>query len=288
MKNGKLILKVLIVILLTNMLPINVLIASAEENNSSVVSNTGEIIEEVEEKREENTKHFLKDDNTYEAVMYDEPVHYLKDGKWKDIDNSFQDMGDFYQNIENDFTIKVSKRVDSDELISIEKQKYKLNWNIGISNKEIVSSDEKGELNANDSDTKKDDIKNNDGDTKKDDIKNNDSDTKKDDIKSNNSDEKNNFSKGTNEQSINDKLNDGLGDDDNKKITIDSNKLEGNNDKGKDDTKSDNENKSVNGSNGKVEADIKQNDSSEDSERKEMEQSTKEDIQEGEESVPYK
>ncbi|MFL0197564.1 hypothetical protein ACJDU8_18635 [Clostridium sp. WILCCON 0269] len=46
------------------------------------------IVGEVTEKREKNVKHFLKEDSTFEAAIYSEPVHYLSNGKWQDIDNS--------------------------------------------------------------------------------------------------------------------------------------------------------------------------------------------------------
>lgn len=54
----------------------------------------GKIIGEITEKREQNIKHFLKDDFTYEADIYPVPVHYLEDGKWKEIDNSLIDKKD--------------------------------------------------------------------------------------------------------------------------------------------------------------------------------------------------
>ncbi|WP_251862294.1 DNRLRE domain-containing protein [Clostridium sp. Marseille-Q2269] len=52
------------------------------------------ILKESLEKRESNVKHFIKEDNTYEAVIYNEPVHYLDRGVWKDIDNSFSEIED--------------------------------------------------------------------------------------------------------------------------------------------------------------------------------------------------
>ncbi|HBI04672.1 MAG TPA: hypothetical protein DDY49_11660, partial [Paenibacillaceae bacterium] len=47
-----------------------------------------QIIGELENKREKNVKHFLKEDHTYEAVLYPLPVHYQEDGQWKEIDNT--------------------------------------------------------------------------------------------------------------------------------------------------------------------------------------------------------
>lgn len=47
------------------------------------------IVEEVEESRSENTKHFRHADGSFTAAVYSEPVHYLNSsGEWQDIDNS--------------------------------------------------------------------------------------------------------------------------------------------------------------------------------------------------------
>ena len=39
-------------------------------------------------------KYFLKDDFSYEAVVYPEPVHYLDNGKWVDVDNTLEETKD--------------------------------------------------------------------------------------------------------------------------------------------------------------------------------------------------
>ena len=46
------------------------------ENNEPVV------VQELEEERNENTKHFLMSDQTVKAVVYSEPVHYEENCKW--------------------------------------------------------------------------------------------------------------------------------------------------------------------------------------------------------------
>ncbi len=61
---------------------------------STEVDSTVKILQEDEEKRESNVKHFILENKTYEAVVYDSPVHYLEDGKWKDIDNSLAEVVD--------------------------------------------------------------------------------------------------------------------------------------------------------------------------------------------------
>lgn len=127
--------KLLIITLLTTMMPINIIKASAEEATESVTPETQgdtEIIRELEEKRNENTKYFLKNDGTYEAVLYEDPIHYLKDGKWADIDNSLEDKGNHYESKENDFVVKIGKNASDKELISVIKDKYRIWWNIGV------------------------------------------------------------------------------------------------------------------------------------------------------------
>ena len=47
-----------------------------------------EILYEVEEKRDEHTKVYKKSDGTYTAVMTEEPLHYLDEGVWKEIDRN--------------------------------------------------------------------------------------------------------------------------------------------------------------------------------------------------------
>lgn len=47
-----------------------------------------EILYEVEEKRDEFTKVYKKNDGSYTAVVSSEPLHFIQDGKWTDIDNT--------------------------------------------------------------------------------------------------------------------------------------------------------------------------------------------------------
>lgn len=47
-----------------------------------------QIVEEDTSKREQYIKHFRKSDNSYVAVMYDEPVYFWEKGTWREIDNT--------------------------------------------------------------------------------------------------------------------------------------------------------------------------------------------------------
>ena len=43
---------------------------------------------EIKEKRKPREKHFLREDGTFKAVVYNEDIHFLKNGKYEEIDNS--------------------------------------------------------------------------------------------------------------------------------------------------------------------------------------------------------
>jgi hypothetical protein len=111
---------------------------SETEVQASKAKNPPKILKEVEEKREENIKHFLLDDNTYEAVIYEDPVHYKENGKWQDIDNSLVEAKDkqgnsLLENKKNDFKVKIDKKSNSEKLVSINKDKYEISWKISKS-----------------------------------------------------------------------------------------------------------------------------------------------------------
>lgn len=71
-------------------------------------------------KRDKNVKHFLREDMTYEAVIYPFAVHYEDEGEWKDIDNTLIEAIDdeknkVLKNKSNDFQVKVSKNINSEK-----------------------------------------------------------------------------------------------------------------------------------------------------------------------------
>lgn len=86
---------ILVLAMLIQMIPPQALALSSNED--SVVASVTEpepqpvvtVLGEVEELREEDTKHFRLSDGSFVAVSYGLPVHYEnEDGQWQDIDNS--------------------------------------------------------------------------------------------------------------------------------------------------------------------------------------------------------
>ncbi|SHH68969.1 DNRLRE domain-containing protein [Clostridium intestinale] len=84
---------------LATMIPSYNVVAKEKNTDSSVkvqqgTESDGLIVGEVTEKREENVKHFMKDDGTFVAMMYNNPVHYKEGSEWKDIDNTLVEKDD--------------------------------------------------------------------------------------------------------------------------------------------------------------------------------------------------
>ncbi len=79
--------------------------------------------------RTNNSKQFLNDDKTITVELYNENVHYLKDGKYVEINNKIYEDEDCYYNKENDFLVKFPKS-NKGELLNINYKKYDISFNI--------------------------------------------------------------------------------------------------------------------------------------------------------------
>ncbi len=117
------------------------------------------ILKEVVEKRERNTKHFLKEDMSYEAVVYPTDVHYNEDGVWKEYDNTLVDEVEDNQSVltnkQSNCKISISKNSSSKNLVKIKNGKYNISWGIDNPNKSSLrvvdkNLDEYNKLSEND------------------------------------------------------------------------------------------------------------------------------------------
>ena len=63
-------------------------------------------MKEIIDLRKKREKHFRNDDGTFVAYMYDEDVHYLKDGKYEEIDNTLISKDNSYENKNNSFKVR--------------------------------------------------------------------------------------------------------------------------------------------------------------------------------------
>ena len=85
--------------------------------------------------REPSVKHFRLQDGTYIAATYAEPVHYLNDGIWVDIDNRIFEAGNnpddiVLRNTDNPFGVEFATKSDSSKLVSLTSGEYKISWSL--------------------------------------------------------------------------------------------------------------------------------------------------------------
>ena len=106
------------------------------ENQSNMVDKynigSGYIIQENVENRTATTKEFLMSDDTIMVQQFVEPVHYLENGKYEDIDNSLVegDKGDkkVYKNNANSFKVAFDQEQSSS--VEIEEDGYILQFEL--------------------------------------------------------------------------------------------------------------------------------------------------------------
>ena len=73
---------------------------------------------ELLEYRTPTTKHFLKRDGTIDVEIYDENIHYLKNGKYEEIDNTLLVTENGYANNKSNFKVNFNAE-KNDEIIKI-------------------------------------------------------------------------------------------------------------------------------------------------------------------------
>jgi uncharacterized protein YxeA len=126
---------ILLVVLVCTLIPYYIF---ADDKNIHEKDSNSEIVKEDESKREENIKVYEKEDGTYQADIYEFPVHYKKNGSWIDIDNTLEEIdidGETYlKNKSNDFCVYLSNEESNENLISLSKDKYSISWNLLGSN----------------------------------------------------------------------------------------------------------------------------------------------------------
>jgi len=109
------------------------------------------IVDEDESRRTANEKHFRKLDGTYEVAIYDNEVHYYEDGKWKDIDNSLNENGNYLENKSNGFRITFPKTLDESRSIGIKSNDYSIDWkvlDISSSSSDYVNTEKRQSLSS--------------------------------------------------------------------------------------------------------------------------------------------
>ena len=123
-----------------------------------------EIISEITEKRQENTKYFLMSDGSFMAAQYSGPVHYVdSEGEWADYDNSLseteatQEQADLFGESELYMTgneadnVVFAPKSNSNTLVSYEAKDYPISLNYQSAKKSYIKvNDDELELKGND------------------------------------------------------------------------------------------------------------------------------------------
>ncbi|MDF2511620.1 MAG: wapA1, partial [Herbinix sp.] len=119
---------------------INTATYSEDSEDLSTADNTDAeptVLYELKDERKENEKRFLLSDNTVQAVVYSQPVHYYENDEWKDIDNTLsleapKDSSDFsgYTNAKAGFKVKIAGDSAQGNLAKIQKGKYSLAFSL--------------------------------------------------------------------------------------------------------------------------------------------------------------
>lgn len=129
----------LCLILLVNMLPMSIL---AEEFQQSLAqketitatdeitaTKSAEVMSEIPEKRTKYAKEYILNNGLRMAVVYPDAVHYQKDGKWEDIDNTLTaETAGVLTNTAGEWKVSFPQQLTKTKQITIKKDGYTLSF----------------------------------------------------------------------------------------------------------------------------------------------------------------
>lgn len=99
---------------------------------------------ELVEKRKAKEKHFLQDDGSIVAVMYNDNVHFKKNGKYEEIDNTLIEENDYYYNSNNDYKVYFNKN-NKNSIMKLEKENHYIDIQLKNSKEVEIKKIEKNE-----------------------------------------------------------------------------------------------------------------------------------------------
>ena len=81
-------------------------------------------MKELKHLRKRNVQHFLNDYGTISLYLYNNDIHYLKNGEYLDIDNTLIEKGNTIINKANNFHTSFPKDKSTNLLVDITKDNY--------------------------------------------------------------------------------------------------------------------------------------------------------------------
>ncbi len=97
---------------------------------------------ELIEKRKPREKHFLQEDGTIIAKVYNEDIHYLKDGEYKEIDNTLVNKDGIISNKSNDYKVEFKENF-KESLMKMTKGNHYIDFKIRESKLDNLSTEKR-------------------------------------------------------------------------------------------------------------------------------------------------
>lgn len=97
---------------------------------------------EIIGKRKPREKHYLKENGIIEAQLFDQDIHFLKNGIYEEIDNTLIKKNEIYENRNNSYKVQFNVSNENNKIYKIEKGEYYLEFFLNKHNKyneEIVN-----------------------------------------------------------------------------------------------------------------------------------------------------
>ena len=120
----------LVLVLLAQMLPAEVLGAAAAQTGSAVSAEVQpDIVEEVQSGRSQHSKEFKLSNGLHMAVLYPEAVHYrTDDGRWEDIDNTLKATSTGFTNTAGSWNVSLPRQLSGSNAVTVTKDGYTLSF----------------------------------------------------------------------------------------------------------------------------------------------------------------
>ena len=101
-----------------------------QEPSVSEQESEAEIVNEIEDRREANVKHFRMSDGSVMAAVYPEAVHKEENGRYVEIDNTLVEDEDGYKTADGLAEIRFSKKPKSRKMVEIKLEGYTISFGI--------------------------------------------------------------------------------------------------------------------------------------------------------------
>ena len=106
---------------------------------TNTVTAQATVTEELTAKRSKFVKQFALSDGSFTATIYSMPIHYKKNGRWKEINTTLVKSGKTkYKTKATDLSIKVSKKANKKSVVSLKRGKTSLS--IALKGKKLKQS----------------------------------------------------------------------------------------------------------------------------------------------------